>query len=364
MKKKVFAILLTLAMVLGLAACGGDSKPTPAPGGTGGDGGSGTPVSDEGPAPTNKLVLYSASSTDQNELMVQLFNEQYPDIDVELVSAGSGELASRIGAEAENPMGDLMIGGSYSIYTGIADHLTEYETPNLKDCYPAFTSPNPKFTAIQINVNTMIVNNAMCDELGIKITGWNSLIDPKLKGSIAFADPTASSSALEQVVNMLTAMTTTDSPDGGWDFIESFVTNLDSKISSSSSNVYIGVVNGEYAVGLTNEEMVIQNMLNGADVSPVYAEEGITLRTSYSGIIKGCANEYNARLFIDFLTSPTWQKAAADNLYQRSVRTDVGFGLDSITPTDQLPALEYPTDWVNSNKDTIKSTWQDLLTGA
>lgn len=313
-------------------------------------------------AQTNELVVYSAAATDENELMVAEFNKLYPDIQVDIVSAGSGELASRITAEAANPQGDLMVGGSYSIYTGIQEQLSEYVSPNAADCYEKFTSPNPKFTAIQINVNTIIINNALVSQLGVTVDGWESLTDPALKGNIIFADPAASSSGLEQLVNMLTAMNTTGNPDDGWDFVTKFITNLDGKLSSSSSAVYNNTVNGEYAVGLTNEEKVIQNMQDGADVSPVYAKEGITLRTSYTGIIAGAKNEYNARLFIDFLTSKEYQQVKSDQLFQRSVRKDVSFSVDGIAPTDELNALDYPTDWVNANSDNLKVKFQDVLT--
>ena len=45
----------------------------------------------------------------------------------------------------------------------------------------------------------------------IKITGYEDLLQPELKGKIAFADPTKSSSSYEHLVNMLYAMGSDDS---------------------------------------------------------------------------------------------------------------------------------------------------------
>ncbi len=369
MNKKLFALIsLTLVLAMALGACG--SKPDqPAP--------SQAPASAAEPAPeasgdqpaaepeleqTNRLVVYSAGATDQNEMIQKMWSELHPDIELEVVSAGSGELQNRIIAEASNPQGDVMMGGSYAVYKALEDQLTPYVSPNTANCLEEFVSQNDKFTAIQINVNTIIVNNSMLKDLGVEVTGWNSLLNEKLKGNIVFADPSSSSSGREHVVNMLAAMNTTGNPDDGWDFVEKYVKNLDGKVSSSSSAIYTGVVNGEYAVGITNEEKVIQNMVAGADVSAVYAEEGITLRTSYMGIINGCANEYNARLFVDFMTSKEYQQAATDELYQRSVHKDVAFNVDGIAPTNELNSIEYPTEWVNANADNLKTKFQDLLT--
>ena len=45
----------------------------------------------------------------------------------------------------------------------------------------------------------------------------------------------------------------------------------------------------------------------------------------------------------------------------RSETPDVSFaGLEGIPSSDQLPALMYPTEWVNANKD-LKAKLQDII---
>ncbi len=365
MKKRLItliSILVVLAMVF--TGCGANKNSDPTPSVSPTD--SSAPQASEPTEPelkqTDRVVLYAAGSTNQNEMIQRLWAELYPNIELEVVSAGSGELQNRIIAEAGNPQGDVMMGGSYAVYTALEDYLAPYVSENVKDSIEKFRSPSDKFTAVQINVNTIMVNNKLLKEAGITVDGWESLTNPAIKGNIIFADPSSSSSGREQVVNMLAAMNTTGNIEDGWGFIEKFIENLDGKISSSSSAIYTGVANGEYAVGITNEEKVIENMVNGADVSAVYAKEGITLRTSYCGIIKGAQNEYNARLLVDFFTSKEYQQACADELYQRSIRSDVGFPVEGIAATEDLNAIEYPTEWVENNSDALKEKFQDLWT--
>ncbi|HQJ01953.1 MAG TPA: extracellular solute-binding protein [Flexilinea sp.] len=312
--------------------------------------------------PTQSLVLYTSASTTEYELIVGLFKEKYPDVEVEIVSAGTGELASKIVAEAANPQGDVLMGGGTSSYSAIADYLDEYVSPNLDSIFEEFKPPVSKWTPVYINVNSIIVNNKLINELGVTVDGWESLINEKLKGNIAFADPSASASALEQLVNMLTAMSTTDSPDGGWDFVKKFLINLDGKISSSSSACYKSVVEGEYAVGLTNEDKAISYIAAGADVSVVYPKEGITLRTSNIGVIKNGPNTYNAQLFIDFVTSQECQKEMESKLFVRPARKDVPMTTKGRITTDQIKSLPYPTEWVEANSENVKVKFQDLLT--
>lgn len=362
MKKRLIA-LISIVMVLAMlfTACGTTKQPTVSPSSSSAPETT-KPSATPELAQTKRVVLYSAGSTNQNEMIQKMWAGIHPDIELEIVSAGSGELQNRIIAEAGNPQGDIMMGGSYAVYTALQDHLAPYVSKNVEFSVPKFKSPNEKFTAIQINVNTIMVNNKLVADLGVTVDGWESLTNPALKGNIIFADPSSSSSGREQVVNMLAAMNTTGNLDDGWDFVKKFITNLDGKISSSSSAIYTGVANGEYAVGITNEEKVIENMANGAKVSPVYAKEGITLRTSYCGIIKGSKNEYNARLLVDFFTSKEYQQACATELYQRSIRTDVAFPVEGIAATADLNSLEYPTEWVEKNSDSVKEKFQDLWT--
>lgn len=312
---------------------------------------------------TDRVVLYTAASTNQCDLIQEMWSQLHPDIELEIVMAGSGELQNRIIAEAENPQGDVMMGGSYAVYTALENYLTPYTSDNVKKFIPKFKPTNDKYTPIQINVNTIIVNNKLISKLGVAVDGWESLTNPALKGNITFADPSSSSSGREQVINMLATMNKTGKLEDGWDFITVFIKNLDGKISSSSSAITTGVVNGEYAVGITNEENAIDNIVNGADISAVYAKEGITLRNSYCGIIKGCKNEKNAKLLVDFFTSKDYQQACADKLYQRSVRSDVAFAVEGVAATEDLNAVEYPSAWVEENTDLIKEKFQDLWTG-
>jgi len=117
----------------------------------------------------------------------------------------------------------------------------------------------------------------------------------------------------------------------------------------------------EYAVGITNEELVLQLMLEGEDVSPVYAKEGITLRNSFTGIIANCQHLEAAKAFIDFAISKPAQQACADELLMRSVRPDVAFsGLEGIPSSGDLPALNYPQEWVNANPK-LKAALQSII---
>lgn len=343
--KKVLIIVLALVLILS-----GSAKAT-------------TATEEEKYVPKGVLVVYTASSQDQQDLELEMWNDLYPDCELQFVSAGSGELTARIEAEKDNPQADVMIGGSASIYAGLEPYLEPYTSPEKENILPSFSGDTDLYTPVQINVNSIIVNDELLEKSGVTIDGWESLTNEALKGQISFCDPSGASSSREQIINMLCAMATKNgnTMDDHWDFVKAFLANLDGKMQSSSSKVPQAVANGEYIVGITNEELILTLMLDGVKVHPVYAKEGITLRNSFMGLVKDGPNPENGKAFIDFMLSQEVQQAHADVLHQRSVRPDVTFeGLEGIPSSDQLPALMYPTEWVNANKD-LKAKLQEII---
>lgn len=370
--KKIIAMLLALIMVVAMVACTANNDSNTADNNTNDnaqnevkqdDAKTEPETKNEEPAveadpDTNKLVLYTSAGASEYELIVGLFNEKYPDIEVEIVSGGSGELASRITAEKEAPYGDVMMGGGNTTYRGIEECLEAYESVEAANIFSEFMPEDHLYTPCYINVNAIIVNNTLLAETGVTVDGWESLTNEALKGNISFASPADSSSALEVIVNMLAAMNGTGNIEDGWAFVEKFVANLDGKFASGSSAAYKNVVNGEYAVGLCNEDKVISYMKDGADVSPVYAKEGITLRTSNIARIKGGANAKNAKLFIDFVVSLECQTAMEAEINVRPVRADVPMTTEGRIATADLVQLTYPD--VKSSE--LKTKFQDILT--
>ena len=83
--KRILTLLLALATVLSLAACG-TQKDEPAAG------------DDGAAAEEKKLVIYSAATDAQVNAVVPLFEERYG-IEVEVITGGTGELLARIDAD-------------------------------------------------------------------------------------------------------------------------------------------------------------------------------------------------------------------------------------------------------------------------
>ena len=89
--RKIIAGTSAGLLALGLAACGGGDSPEP-----GDTGGAAAPEN-------NSLIFYSTMTENDLSVMTGLLEEQFPDIEIEIVNGNAGELTTRIRSEAGNP---------------------------------------------------------------------------------------------------------------------------------------------------------------------------------------------------------------------------------------------------------------------
>ncbi len=306
---------------------------------------------------SGSLSLYTSSPKDQYEPAVAAFKKT--GVNVEVVSAGTGELIKRIQAEGDNPLADVQWGGLGQSVAGAMDRFEEFVSENdsafLPD-YQAAAGGDKRLVPFSIMLNSLMVNTKQTG--GVEVSGWQSLLDPALKGKIAFADPVKSSSSLSQIVNMLHAMGN-GNPDNGWDYVEKFAKQLDNKLQASSSNVFNMVSTGEYAVGITNETNAVKYAAVQSEIKTVYPSEGTQVLADYIMLIKGAKNPDNGKKFINFLTAKDYQ-SSMEEFGLRTVRADVT--QKDFPALDTLKVVPEDKAWMDANGSKIKDRFMDLFT--
>ena len=133
--KKLFALLLALAMVFALCACGETKAPAaPAedtPPAEGSEPAESAEPAEKAPEDyTGNLVVYSPHDADPLNAGVEMFRQTYPNINVEVIAAGTGELCQRVVAEAANPQGDVLWGGGADTLAAYTDYFAPYVCAN------------------------------------------------------------------------------------------------------------------------------------------------------------------------------------------------------------------------------------------
>ena len=314
-----------------------------------------------------KLVIYTPNPDAEIQNILKPFEEKY-NVEVELLPMGTGDCYTRLIAEKEAPIADVMFGGVEPTWThDYPDLFMTYVAEGNDKLVEAYQNPDGMITNYILGGScVLIVNEELEAELGLNITSYADLLNPALKGQIASADPNASSSAFAHLSNILLAMGDGECPyesDAAWNYVAQLIEQLDGAYTSGSSAVYKGVTNGEYVVGLTYEVGAVGYIANGAEgVRAVYPTEGVCWTPVGSAIVNGAKNLDNAKLFMDWLISDECQQnmAQAEGSVLRGVRTDLFVANEYMPAFDTLNIKYEDSDYTSGNKQTILDHWNDL----
>jgi len=330
--KKVISVLLALVMVFGCVS-----------------------------ALAADLVIYSARNERLNNIVIPGF-EAATGLTIEMITGSTGEVNQRIKAEVEsgNVTVDIHWAADETMLSANRDMFQPYVSTENDAMMPLFQNDgtnvfNPAFA----EPNVIIVNTEKLAEIGVTVESYADLLNPALKGKIISADPANSSSAFQCLIGMLYGMGEGDPmSDKAWAFIDEFLANLDGKVASSSSQVYNGVANGEYYVGLSYEDPCVELEAAGAQpVKVVYPKEGVIFPGQSVQIVKNAPNLEAAQKFVDYVLSEEVQTAVAAELNLRPLRAGVAVNSKMI-PNEEIKLFDtYSAAYIAENKPKIVNTY-------
>jgi iron(III) transport system substrate-binding protein len=288
-----------------------------------------------------KLVIYNAGTPEMGEDLARAFRAQNRDIDVELIRLGSGEIITRVQAEARRPQGDIILAMAKENMDVVYDLLESYRVreanafPNdVKD------AKGNKYFGFSFNIQAFIINT---DRVPLREApkSWKDLGDSKWRGEVVMANPALSGSAYAQLFQMVGLY--------GWDHVNA-VRRVTTFVPSSTL-VFTFVGRGEFAIGVTGEGNVFTEKAKGNPVAAVYPSEGTGLRFDASGIIKGGPNPQNARIFMDWVTTKDAMTIVSQAPhFRRMTRPDVP-PPPGLMPTGEIKFFEYDAVKASESRD-------------
>ncbi|MBQ4434846.1 MAG: ABC transporter substrate-binding protein [Clostridia bacterium] len=310
--KKLFAVLLTAAMLLSLASF----------------------ASAEGAS--GKVMLYSSMQEAQLQAIEQAFEAKYPGVDMEYYYAGGGKLVTKMTTEAQDGgqiASDLVWLGDPSDYEVFKKNgwLEPYVSPETDHIAKEYMDPEGYYTAGRL-VTMGIAWFIGVDEADAPKT-WNDLLDPKWQGQIIMTDPAQASTTKYWMAAMM------QSEKYGPEFFKKLREN-GVELESGTTATHNRVADASYQVGICLDYVSANLIAEGSPMAFHYTTEDVITMTSPVAIIKGCANPDNAKLLMDFILSKEGQEVlVANNLV--SVRDDVEMQVD----TSAIAAINMPVDY-------------------
>ena len=306
--KKIISLLLALMMVLSVCAMA------------------------TAEAPKGKVMLYSSMQEAQLQAIEQAFEAKYPGVDMEYYYAGGGKLVTKMTTEAQDGgqiASDLVWLGDPSDYEVFKANgwLTPYVSPETEHIAKEYMDPDGYYTAGRL-VTMGIAWFIGVDEADAPKT-WNDLLDPKWQGQIIMTDPAQASTTKYWMAAMM------QSEKYGPAYFEKLRDN-GVELESGTTATHNRVADASYQVGICLDYVIAE----GSPMAFHYTAEDVITMTSPVAIIKGCANEENAKLLMDFILSKEGQEVlVANNLV--SVRDDVEMKVD----TSVIAAINMEVDY-------------------
>lgn len=302
----------------------------------------------------SNLTIYSSHNEDIANLIIKEFEEKYG-IFVNFTYDGTGVILNRIKEEKSNPQCDVIWGGGMESLYAYKDFFQSYTTASdkyipdsLKDrdrLYTGFT-----YMIIVIAYNTNVVTSNEIPK------SWVDLTDSKWKGKIACADPYISGSAYSGIATILDVFGRENGK--GWDVLRGIIENLDGKILTSSIDVFEGISDGNFSIGITYEQVVLDIRRKGGPIQLVFPLEGTSAIADGSALIKGAKNLENAKLFLDFVVEKETQAVLSNNILRRSVRNDVVN--KNMIDINKVKLIDYDYAWYGNKKEEILEKWRTI----
>ena len=230
---------------------------------------------------------------------------------------------------------DLVFGAGVETLEQLSDQWLSCENSQTESIIQEFASPDQTWTSFSALPLVIMYNTNVVTYRELPV-GWESLLEPRWKGRVAFVDPEVSG-----IGGFALAAAHITGPDQE-DYVKKLAENLDFQTLQSLNQVNEGILDGQYSVGVTSEEAA-------------QALDGTAIR-------RGCAHEEAAKQFLEFTISRDAQEILVSDLNRRSVRRDVA-PLEGLVPMAKLPIISAGLKELSSEKEEALTEWKQVMEG-
>ncbi|WP_158736006.1 ABC transporter substrate-binding protein [Alteribacillus sp. YIM 98480] len=313
MKKLKWMVLASLTSLV-LAGCGDN------------EGASGEEANISG-----TLSFYTSQPDEDANALVSAFNEQYPEVEVDIFRSGTEEVISKV--QAENQAGDIqadvMLVADAVTFESLKEQelLLPYDSEESEGISEEFIDPENTYYGTKIMATILAVNTNEVDSIP---NSWDVLASEEAHEKAIMPSPLYSGAAAYNVGVM-------SRKDGfGWKYFENLKEN-GMTVVQGNGGVLQEVAAGEKSYGMVVDFIVARAKAEGSPIELVYPSEGVPVITEPIGIMEETDNEEAAKAFVDFVLSEKGQEVSAEFGYTPIKEgIEVPEGLKSINEFDVL----------------------------
>lgn len=290
--------------------------------------------------------LYTSVTQDTVDAVVAAYNDEHPEVDVEVFRAPTGELTARIAAEQRE-------GGLRADVLWLTDPVSmeEYERQGVLAKVPEDAAAAvPDRLRSETYVGTRILNMVIVHGRALHQppSAWRDLADARYRGAVALPDPSFAGSALGALGYFAL------SGDAELGFYRDLAANKAVQVQSPDE-VTNGVAEGQFDVGMTLDNSVRGAAEKGSPVTLAAPKPGAIAIYSPVAVVAGSSSADEAAGFVSFTVTDPAQEAIA--------RTGWEPVLDTVAWPHDL-AQVYP-DWekIADQRDELLKQYTNIFGG-
>ncbi|MFZ4451560.1 ABC transporter substrate-binding protein [Salibacterium aidingense] len=325
-----------------LAGCGENDEPSE--GGT---------AEGEETGVEGELSFYTSQPDADASALVSAFNEEYPEVDVEVFRSGTEEVISKVQAENEagNVQADVLLVADAVTFESLKaeDMLMSYESPEAEGISDEFIDPGHTYYGTKIISTILAVNT---DEVEETPVSWKALLSDEAAGESIMPSPLYSGAAAYNIGVM------SRQEEFGWEFFESLRDN-DISVVQGNGGVLESVASGEKAYGMVVDFIVARAAAEGSPIELVYPDEGVPVITEPIGIMENTENEEAAQAFVDFVLSEHGQEVSTDIGYT-PIREGVS-APEGLKTLEEMDVLSHDVAELLEHREEDKQQFSDVV---
>jgi iron(III) transport system substrate-binding protein len=250
------------------------------------------------------LVLYTSQLEPDAASTVEAFRRRHPQVQVEWIRGGTGQIMSRLRAEfaAGSPRPDVLLLADSLTFEGLKAEGRLRPSPEVE----ISGTPADRHDAGRTYFGTKLITTGIMMNIRAPFTParWTDLLRPEARGQVAMPSPAVSGAAAIHVQAWV------QHPDLGWPYIERLV-QAGLQPRGGNGQVMQAVAGGERAFGIVIDYLPIREAQRGAPVRFLFPEEGVSAITEPAAILSTARNVPAAVAFVNFLLSREGQELAS-----------------------------------------------------
>ncbi|MCQ2554595.1 MAG: extracellular solute-binding protein [Clostridia bacterium] len=339
--KKILVVLLALAMVFSMAACGKKEAEDPK-------------------VLEDSLVIYTTHAEALVQAVADAF-EAETGVKVEFINL-KGELASRVEAEKDNPQADIMYGGDSAIYQRLkAEGCYAVTAPAWAgDLNPAFKDAEGYFYGT-IKTPVMMFYNTEKLSADQAPKDWADLIQPQYLNQIVTRDSLSSS-----MKSCMCALIYHYGEDNGFNYLKDLDINIKNYYNSGSM-MYEAVGKGEATVSIAVLSDIVSQHDKGLPFEAIDAVSGSPILTDCIAALNKAPHPNAAAAFVEFAGSAKVQAMLAKDFNKipsldAALADSPAWMATSVKPMDLDWSVisQNQTSWLNKWETDVINTSKNL----